>query len=231
MDEENSEKRRATRAALITAARNLIFERGYERISIQDITNRAEVSTGTYYNYFETKQAIFFAVADSMQRELADEIEATRAGIKDPAMIVSVTLKYYFYQSLDNEEWREFTHCAGLGDLPLLQPSDECAEDIQRGVKAGRFRVDDIHFTQNLITGMTEHVSREISKGALPRSGVDFAIRSILQMLGLPDLVSKALTQTPLPPMAAPRRRSRTSGSEVTSLADYATGSNRRKSS
>lgn len=231
MDEENSEKRQATRTALLTAARDLVFERGYERISIQDITSRAQLARGTYYNYFETKQDIFLAVADTMQHELAEEIETTRAGIKDPAMIVAVTLKYYFYQSLDNEEWREFTHCVGLGDLPLLQPSAQCAEDIERGVKAGRFRVDDVHFTQNLIVGMAEHVSREIKKGSLARSGVDYAIRSILQMLGLPDLVSKALTQTPLPPMAAPRRSRRTGSREVTSLADYASGSNLRKTS
>lgn len=230
MDEENSEKRQATRKALLTAARDLVFERGYERISIQEVTSRAQVATGTYYNYFDNKRDIFLAVAKAMREEIACEIETTRAGIKDPAMIVSITLKYYLYQSLDNEEWREFTECAGLGDLALLQPAEQCAEDIERGVKAGRFRVDDIHFTQSLIAAMTEHVSLKIRDGSMPRSGIDHAIRSILQMLGLPDLVSKALTQTPLPPMAAPRRSRRSAGGEVTSLLDYATQSTVRKS-
>ena len=50
-------KRLRTRKALIHAARDLVYERGHKRISIQDITERATVGTGTFYNYFETTVA------------------------------------------------------------------------------------------------------------------------------------------------------------------------------
>ncbi|MBT4494786.1 MAG: TetR/AcrR family transcriptional regulator [Gammaproteobacteria bacterium] len=223
MEVVSSDKRQATRKALLSAAKELVFEKGHDRISVQEITSCARVATGTYYNYFDSKQDIFYAVADDMKDEMARALDDSRAIIKDPAMLVSVTLKYYFYQTIDNDDWREFTHCVGLGDLPLQQSSEQCLEDIQRGIKAGRFRVDDIHFTQNLVTGMVSHVSREIQKGRIGRNAVEFAIRSILQMLGLPDLVSKALTQTPLPPIAAPKRARRASqtSSDITSITEY----------
>jgi len=69
MEEETStgmdmteERRIRTRAALLDAARDLVFEHEHDKSSIQEITNRAGVATGTFYNYFETKQDVFVAV-------------------------------------------------------------------------------------------------------------------------------------------------------------------------
>lgn len=223
MDVENidSDKRQATRAALLRAARDLVFEKGHDRISVQDITARAQVATGTYYNYFDSKQDIFLAVARQMHDLVGEEIQKTRDTTKDPAMLVALTLKYYFYESTNNGDWQEFTKSVGLGHLLLQQPEEQLLEDIERGVKAGRFRVDDVNFTQSLISGMVLHVNRSIQEGQASNNAIEYAIRSILQMLGLPDLVSKALTQTPLPPLAAPKRL-RPIPPEVTSIQDYA---------
>lgn len=225
MDFSCSEKRNATRKALVTAVRTLVAARGHDRISVQEITRQARVATGTFYNYFESKQDIFAAGAEDICAELAELLAETRTGIKDPAMRVSVTLKYYFQQASENQEWLRYIDALSL-DLTLQQPSEQCFDDIERGVKAGRFRIDDIHFTQNLVSGMVGHVTREIAAGRIEPEGIGFAIRSILQMLGLPDLVSKALTQTPLPPIAASKRQSPTiQNNEVARLSDYSNAS------
>ncbi len=204
---QETSKRRMTRKALLTAARDLVFIKGHDRISVQEITGRAKVGTGTYYNYFETKQDVFVAIAEDMQRQIAESLQESRDAINDPATKVAVTLKYYFTQALDNQDWREFIACVGLNDICLQQAPEQLRADIERGVKAGRFRIDDIHFTQHLIEGMITHVTRGMLKGDIGRNSIERCVRSILQMLGLPDLVTKALTQTPLPPIAAPRHR------------------------
>ena len=218
-----SGKRQATRQVLLEAVRELVFEKGHDSISIQEITTRARVSTGTYYNYFDTKQDVFMAVAQSLQGVIAAELETIREPINDPAMKVSITLKYYFHQSLNNQDWRDFTRFTKLTELPLEQAIDARIEDIERGVKGGRFKVDNVQFTESLIWGMFRHVVSAIEKGHVGRNATDYAIRSILQMLGLPEIVAKALTQTPLPPIAAQKRLVRESVNEkvVTSLSEY----------
>ena len=70
--------RSKTRDVLLKAARELVFERGHEKISIKNITNRAGVATGTFYNYFVTKQDVFEAVIEDYRRQFAEEIEETR---------------------------------------------------------------------------------------------------------------------------------------------------------
>ena len=203
----NSRRRERTRAALVTAARSLVFERGHEKIAIQDITERADVGLGTFYNYFETKTAVFEAVLDDMRAAFNEELEKLREPVKDPAFIVAITLKHCLRAAQDHGQWRTFIAYAGLqGEHFLLQDEDQLLEDIKRGVAAGRFKVEDVHFAQSLIMGMVKHVTREIRDGHLNRKAMDDTTQYVLRMLGLPEMVARALIQTPLPAAAAPKK-------------------------
>ena len=232
MNDRESEKRNQTKRSLLESARDLVAERGSDRISIQEITKRSNVATGTYYNYFETKRDIFVAVADHLRSQMQQDLEPVRNKIKDPAMRVTITLRYYFDQAFSHSEWREFISNTGLSeDITLHQPEDEALKVIEEGIKGGRFRVDDPCFTQSLILGMVKHVIEQIESRKADKGCVNYAIRSVLQMLGLPELVSQALTQTPLPPIAATKRERKkpfneTSLAPVTSISEYSSGLN-----
>ncbi|MFT4632707.1 MAG: AcrR family transcriptional regulator [Candidatus Pseudothioglobus sp.] len=200
-------KRERTRAALVNAARKLVFSRGHEKISIQDITDAADVGLGTFYNYFETKPMAFEAVLEEIRGQFTANLNKLREPLTDPATVMAFTLQYCFAQAQDNQEWNTFLAYSGLsGDYLLHQDEEQLLADIQRGVKAGRFKAEDVIFTQSLILGMVRHVNQEIRRGRLGRSAMAEATRHILRMLGLPDQVAKSLTQSPLPPVAVRRR-------------------------
>ena len=55
-------KRRATRAAIERAAITLVQERGYDNITVAQISERAQVSQGTFFNYFPTKDAAIVGI-------------------------------------------------------------------------------------------------------------------------------------------------------------------------
>jgi len=202
-----SRKRERTRGALISAARDLVFERGHERISIQDITERADVGLGTFYNYFATKAEVFEAVIEDMRAAFNAELDAMRQPLKDPAFIVAVTLKHCFRQAQDNKDWNTFLAYSGLeGEYLLHQDEEQLLADLKRGAAAGRFKIEDPQFARTLIMGMVRHVNREIRAGRLGRKAMDDATQYVLRMLGLPDLVARALVQSPMPATAPARR-------------------------
>lgn len=55
-----------TRAALAQAGRELLEERGFAAMSIDDVVQRAGVSHGTFYTHFPSKEALLREVAHSV---------------------------------------------------------------------------------------------------------------------------------------------------------------------
>lgn len=201
-------KRERTRQSLVQAARELIETRSHKHISIQDITDKADVGLGTFYNYFDNKQMAFEAVLQQMRVGFEERLECLRSGLTDPAARIAATMQFCFNEALDNEEWRTLVERSGLeGEYLLLQDADQCHMDIEIGAKRGRFKIDNPVFVASLIQGMVQHVTREIMADRLDRSAIPDTTRYILRMLGLPELVAKAVTQAPLPPVAAQKRR------------------------
>lgn len=59
------DKRARTRAKLLDAARSLIQEKGYERTTLQDVAERAGMTTGAIYGNFKNRDDLFIALADA----------------------------------------------------------------------------------------------------------------------------------------------------------------------
>jgi AcrR family transcriptional regulator len=54
------------RSELIGCAQKLFYRKGYESTSVRDIVDAAGVAKGTFYYYFDSKQAILEAVVDEL---------------------------------------------------------------------------------------------------------------------------------------------------------------------
>ncbi len=68
-------------AGILRNAARLFATRGYERSSIGDLVEACELSRGAIYHYFDSKEAILFAMLDSLVRDLLAHLEqAVAAG-------------------------------------------------------------------------------------------------------------------------------------------------------
>jgi AcrR family transcriptional regulator len=67
-------KKQATRRALRNAALELVAERGFASVTIEDIAEAADVATRTFFNYFPSKESVVIG-ADP------DRIEAARMSL------------------------------------------------------------------------------------------------------------------------------------------------------
>ena len=68
-------RRRETRSRLLTASLKLMAEKGMEGVAINEITEAADVGFGSFYNHFESKEAIYAAVLDWVFKDFADAME------------------------------------------------------------------------------------------------------------------------------------------------------------
>jgi AcrR family transcriptional regulator len=76
----------ATRDALIAAARRLFAAHGFAEVGTDAIATEAGVSRGALYHQFADKVALFDAVVDAVEADIAARLaeQATAAGAADP---------------------------------------------------------------------------------------------------------------------------------------------------
>jgi len=74
----------ATRQLLIDTATTLFTDLGYEATSIEAVLRQSGVSRGALYHHFETKEALFEAVLEAVERDLAQTTLSASSGIGDP---------------------------------------------------------------------------------------------------------------------------------------------------
>lgn len=73
-------KKRETRQAIAMAALRLFTERSFEHVTIAEIAEAADVSVNTVFNYFPTKEALFFGQHQPMEAGLAQLIRTRQPG-------------------------------------------------------------------------------------------------------------------------------------------------------
>jgi AcrR family transcriptional regulator len=66
-------RRLKTRQLLIQATLQLVLEKGYGEVSIQDITDRADLGRGTFYIHFKDKDEVVWTAFQEMFRGLEQE--------------------------------------------------------------------------------------------------------------------------------------------------------------
>jgi AcrR family transcriptional regulator len=68
---------------ILDAARDEFGERGFSDSSIVGITQRAGVALGTFYTYFDSKEAVFQALVRDMSAQVRDHVAPAFEGAED----------------------------------------------------------------------------------------------------------------------------------------------------
>jgi AcrR family transcriptional regulator len=72
---EGDRRVRRTRKLIREAFFSLVLEKGYEKTTVQDILDRADVGRSTFYVHFRDKEALLIASFDEMRDQLRDELD------------------------------------------------------------------------------------------------------------------------------------------------------------
>jgi AcrR family transcriptional regulator len=106
----------ATRHLLVSTARQLFADRGYRGTSIEEILRRAGVARGALYHHFPGKDALFRAVYDDVQAEVATRVVAAALAVTEPWEAVRTGLSAFLDACLEPE----FRRIVVLDSVPVL---------------------------------------------------------------------------------------------------------------
>jgi AcrR family transcriptional regulator len=190
-----------TRAALIEAAQALMAE-GRTNVPIQEITEAADLGTGSFYNHFESKDELFRAArADALEKQ-ADLLDAATVGIDDPAVVFAQSFRLVGRIHRAAPELSKTLLSDGFAALNAPAGMVPAARrDIQAGIEAGRFTVHDLDAVMIIVVGASLTLGRVLHDRLDLDDGVmaDSVTRDILRVLGMTARQAEKICALPLP--------------------------------
>jgi AcrR family transcriptional regulator len=197
-----AERRRVqTRAALIDAAQRLLIE---DRLgaSVLEITQLADVGTGTFYNHFESKEELFRAAVDEALERHGELMDAVAEGVDDPAeeFARSFRLTGRLHRLLPGMSM-VLIHRGTEIVMSQRGLAPRALRDIRAAVAAGRFKVDDPELALvaagGAIIALGQLLHSQPERDAA--QAADVLTRHILQVFGLDEAEAQELCDRPLP--------------------------------
>jgi AcrR family transcriptional regulator len=194
-------RKQRTRAALIKAARTFIAA-GKVNVPVLEITQAADVGMGSFYNHFESKEQLFDAAVAEVLDAHGALLDQLTASLDDPAETFACSFRLTGRLFRRRPQESQILLANGMALLSSeLGLAPRALRDIEAGVRAGRFRVDDPELALSVAGGAL------LGLGNLLRNkperddaaAADTVTEDVLRMFGLPADEAHEICRRPLP--------------------------------
>ena len=199
------ERRRARiRQRILEAAEALTEARGIDGVTIEDITEAADVARRTFYHYFESKHDVLVPITRARSRQLNRRIDRAVEQVADPAELISIAMRHTLRSLPEDPLCAWFIFRSGLPQQRLREVLEESGRrDVGRGLASGRFALTNEVATSALLSGAMIGALSGRLEGTLDDDDLDDAVEYLLRMLGVPAGEAREIAHRPLPSLGA----------------------------
>lgn len=195
-----TQRRRAgTRARIVAAAERLMRERGVEAVTVQDITDAADIGHGTFYLHFKTKGEVLRPVIEQLADRLHQRVDHWTHGSEDPAFRLATGIRFAVRSIAEDPLWNWYVFQSGTPFRRLAEGMGAPpVEDMKRGVASGRFSVSDLRATWSFVDGALIGVISALNRGVLDDDAAETTAELVLRSLGIAMDEAALLAHEPL---------------------------------
>jgi AcrR family transcriptional regulator len=172
---------------ILEAAKNLFADKGFEATNVRDIIHESNLSPGTFYNYFQSKEEIFEVLTDEIIGEVRDQIQDSYKNVKMDRAEIIKSLQKFFQIFLGNPRLMKFLsrNQSYLRELRSKGRFDDMLKDLERaledGVKNGMLPQLPVKIVAIAVFGAVFEIIATMV--ATPNFAVDKAIETLSQLL------------------------------------------------
>lgn len=168
--------KQANRRAILEAARTVFARIGYEAANIRDIIRETNLASGTFYNYFKSKEEVYEAITVDSVMRFRPLLQKVREEARDlKSYLYAAYSAYFSFLAKENNQAIEngTPHIALIGvrvDTPEMKALvDEIRADLEIVMeRVGLDYIDSTYLTASAIG-----IAREMGDHMLQRRPVD----------------------------------------------------------
>lgn len=207
-----AEKRERMRMRLIESALHVFANKGADAAVIEDVIAMAEVSRGTFYNYFRTNEELLAAVVKELGDELLALVEAVVIQCKDPAERLATGVRMALHTMQAHPLLAQFVARAGLS----MAAHNSLAmaylpRDIQAAMDSGRFNLGSVQVGLVMVLGTAHAAVTALTlpppvSTSLPANYPEEVTYHLLLGLGMTKAQARKLVSAPIKPVEFPEQ-------------------------
>jgi len=198
-----AERRERMRKRLVESAMIVFADKGVGASVIPDVVAAAEVSQGSFYNYFRTNDELLVAVADELSGEVVQLIEPVVGGVADPAARVATAFRCYLHLARGHRLLARFMAAAGMRMLVQNNATFRyLPADLGEGQQQGVFAAGPLEVLLDLVGGAGMAAMERMARGRVAKDYPDQIAAAMMRMLGMSVEQAAQLTAGPLPKLA-----------------------------
>ena len=137
---------------IITAAREVIFSKGIEKLTVREIAKELKITNAALYRHFKSKNAIISLLIDDIEESLLSAIKEAANKYNDPLQkLESIFLSHLSYsEQMKGTSFTVINQVSGLKDKDLKRKMfgvlneylKTIKEIVIQGMESGVFRKD-----------------------------------------------------------------------------------------
>ena len=162
------------RELILDAARHVFAELGFGATTVRDIIRATPLASGTFYNYFKSKEEVYQAIRDEVALEIRPRLRDLRMKAKSVEEFISGTfLTFMQFVVEDQTNFRTIRHTADTTRVRVDTPEviagfEELREDIEKAIQEGLFPPVDADFLMASIVGVAFEMAERMVNRETP---------------------------------------------------------------
>ncbi|HBN8626755.1 hypothetical protein IPC1147_29185 [Pseudomonas aeruginosa] len=201
-------KRDRTRSKLLIAAQQLALESGAAALTVLNLTERAEVALGTFYNYYRTREDVLDDLRELLIAASRNDVTQVIEGLSSPVAIVAASVRQTLHLALPGTDMGRLLFDS---DLPMHEfivgLRQFFKRDLEAGMRSGEFRISNEVAVISMVSGISFGTMQDIYRGALSVEMIDDITEMTLRLLGAEAEVAEVEARRPIklcPPIKLP---------------------------
>jgi AcrR family transcriptional regulator len=156
------------RRVILDAARVVFGRHGYRTATVRDIIGATALASGTFYNYFKSKEDVFAALRDEIAGEVAPLLRAERERAQTAEEFVASTFRTFLVYMADRPSNLEAISARddqmALISRMIVVGSDDLRRDIEDAIARGLIANVDAELLAAAIVGIAFEVAETMNR-------------------------------------------------------------------
>jgi len=165
---KREETKASNRQAIIDAARRVFAELGYGATTVRDIIRATELASGTFYNYFKSKEEVYQALRDETALRVRPRLRAERIRARNFEEFISGSFRTFFdFVKSDQATFASMRRNPDMQHVRIDTPEviagfDELRADLEVAMRGGLVPDTDADLLMATIVGVAFEVANHM---------------------------------------------------------------------